>query len=79
MATMNPEIKRLLEDAKRELAQVRAEKARLYPANPHPFAQPDNYPGDYTPAQIRQRNELNSQIESLEHRIEELQNRLYSR
>ncbi len=79
MATMNPEIQRLLEQAKRELAEVRAEKSRLFPANPHPFAQPDKYPKDYSPEQIRRRNELNAQIETLENRIEELQDRLFSK
>ncbi len=79
MAPMNPEIQRLLEEAKRELAEVRAEKSRLFPANPHPFAQPDKYPKDYSPEQIRRRNELNAQIETLENRIEELQNRLFSK
>lgn len=79
MATMNPELQRLLEEARRELAEVRAEKSRLYPANPHPFAQRDKYPKDYTPEQIRRRNELNDRIESLENRIEELRNRLYSK
>ncbi len=79
MATMNPEIQRLLEEAKRELAEVRAEKSRLFPANPHPFAQPDKYPKEYSPEQIRRRNELNAQIETLENRIEELQDRLFSK
>ncbi len=79
MAMMNPEIHRLLEEVKRELAEVRAEKSRLFPANPHPFAQPDKYPKDYSPEQIRRRNELNAQIETLENRIEELQDRLFSK
>jgi hypothetical protein len=77
MATANPEIKRLLDEARNELARVRAEKARLFPANLHPLAEPDKYPKDYTSEQIRHRNQLNAQIESLEHRIQELQDRQY--
>jgi hypothetical protein len=77
MATANPEIKRLLDEARRELARVKAEKSRLFPANLHPLAEPDKYPKEYTADEIRQRNLLNSQIESLENRIEELQNRQY--
>jgi polyhydroxyalkanoate synthesis regulator phasin len=76
--TPHPEIQRLLEQAKRELAEAKAEKARLFPPNIHPFAEPDKYPKDYTPEQIAQRNALNARIESLEKRIEDLQNRLYS-
>jgi hypothetical protein len=79
MATANPEIKRLLEEAKGELARVKEEKAKLFPANLHPLAEPDKYPQDYTSEQIRQRNLLNAKIESLENRIEELQNRQYLR
>ena len=77
MATANPEIKRLIEEAKRELARVKAEKAILFPANLHPLAEPDKYPKDYTSEQVARRNQLNAQIESLETRIEELQNRQY--
>ncbi len=77
MATPNPEIQRLLEDAKRQLAEVKAEKMREFPPNLHPFAEPDKYPKDYTPEQIARRNALNAQIESLEKRIDELQTRLY--
>ncbi len=78
MATPNPEIQRLLDEARRELAEARAEKLRLFPPNLHPFAEPDKYPKDYTPEQIAQRNALNAQIESLEKRIDDLRNRLYS-
>lgn len=78
-ATPNPETKRQLEEAKRELERVKQEKAALYPPNLHPLAEPDSYPQKYTPEQIRRRNQLNAQIESLEARIEELQNRLYAK
>ncbi len=78
MPTPNPEIQRALEQARSELAEARAEKARLFPPNLHPFAQPDRYPQDYSPEQIAQRNALNARIESLEKRIDDLQNRLYS-
>ncbi len=73
----NPEVKKQLDAAKTELARVQAEKQRLFPPNLHPFAQPDAYPKDYTPEQIAQHNALDAQIESLERRIDELQNRLY--
>ncbi len=73
----NPDIQKLIEEARRELAQARAEKLKLFPPNPHPYAQPDAFPGNYTPEQIQRRNELNTQIEHLENRIEELQRRLY--
>jgi prefoldin subunit 5 len=79
MPTPNPVIKNQIEEAKRQLAELRAEKTRLFPPNPHPFSQPDAYPKNYTPAQIARHNELNAQIESLENRIEELQRRLYSK
>jgi hypothetical protein len=79
MATPNPGIQKQLEAARQELARLKAEKLRLFPPNPHPFAEPDKYPGAYTPDQVAQRNALNAQIESLENRIEELQNRLYQR
>ncbi len=78
MATPNPEIQKLLDDTKRQLAEAKAEKQRLFPPNLHPFAEPDKYPKDYTPEQIARRNALNAQIESLEKRIDDLQNRLYS-
>ncbi len=78
MATPNPEIQRQLDEARRELAEAKAEKQRLFPPNLHPFAEPDKYPKDYTPEQIVQRNALNAKIESLEKRIDDLQNRLYS-
>lgn len=79
MARPNPEIQKLLEEAKRELAEAKAQKQRLFPPNLYPFAEPDRYPKDYTPEQIAARNALNAQIESLEKRIDELQNRLYTK
>ncbi len=78
MATPNPIIAQQLRQAKEKLDQLRAEKARLYPPNPHPFVQPDRYPGDYTPQQIQHRNQLVQQIEELEKRVQELQDRLYT-
>ncbi len=73
----NPEIQKLLDEARRELAEARAEKLKLFPPNPHPLAEPDKFPGDYTPEQIKRRNELTATIEHLETRIEELSRRLY--
>ncbi len=78
MATPNPIIAQQLRDAQQKLDQLRAEKTRLYPPNPHPFVQPDRYPGAYTPQQIQHRNELVQQIEELEKRVQELQDRLYT-
>ncbi len=79
MVTPNPEIQQLLEQAQRELAEAKSEKLREFPPNLHPFAEPDTFPQDYTPAQIARRNALNARIDSLEKRIDELQNRLYSK
>ena len=78
MATPNPVIAQRLRDARAELAQVRAEKLKLFPPNPHPFAQADRFPREATPAQIRQRNELVARIEALEQQIEELEAKLYA-
>ena len=78
MATPNPIIAQQLRDAQAELARLKAEKLRLFPPNPHPFARPDNFPRDATPAQIRQRNELVARIEALEQQIEELSAKLYA-
>jgi hypothetical protein len=79
MPRQNPEIMRLLDEARRELVKTKEEKARLFPANLHPLAEPDRYPQDYTAEQIRQRNLLNTKIESLENRIEDLLNRQYQK
>jgi len=59
--------------AKQQLAQLTAEKLKLFPPNPHPFAQPDPFPKNATPEQIRQRNDLIARIEELERRIKELE------
>ncbi len=72
MVMYNPNKAAELAKAKQELAQLKAEKLRLFPPNPHPLAQPDTYPQNATPEQIRQRNELIQRIEDLEKRIEEL-------
>jgi uncharacterized protein Yka (UPF0111/DUF47 family) len=77
MATPNPMIAQQLQQTKDKLAQLKAEKARLYPPNAHPFTEPDRYPSNYTPEQIQYRNRLVQQIEELERRIDELQDRLY--
>lgn len=79
MLTPNPEIKRQLEQAGRQLAALKAEKKRLFPPNPYPFAQPDAYPRYATPAQIAKHNALDAEIASLEARIDELQLRLYAK
>lgn len=79
MVEANPAVQRMIEESKAELARLKAEKARLFPANLHPLAEPDRYPKDFTPDQIRQRNTLNAQIESLENRIEDLENRKFQK
>ena len=79
MATINPQIAEQLRQAREELARLKAEKARLFPANPHPFVESDRFPSDFTPDQIRQRNQLVAQIEYLEQRIEDLEARLYTK
>ncbi len=79
MATPNPRIAQQLDQAKGKLAQLKAEKARLFPANPHPFVEPDRYPRDFTPEQVQNRNRLVQQIEELEKRIDELQDQLYKK
>ena len=75
----NPRIAEELGEAKEELAHLKADKWRFFPPNPHPLAQADRFPRDFTPAQIRQRNALIARIEELEQRIEELEGRLYSK
>jgi hypothetical protein len=77
MAAPNPIIAQQLRQAKDELARVQADKRSLFPPNLHPFAQPDRFPRDATPEQIRQRNALIARIEELEQRIEELEAKLY--
>jgi len=79
MPTPNPAIAAQLQQAKDELARLQAEKLKLYPPNPHPFAQDDAFPRNATPDQIKHRNDLVARTEELERRIEELQSRLYSK
>ena len=79
MPNENPKVAAQLRDAQHKLAELKAEKLRLYPPNPHPFAQADTFPKNATPEQIKRRNELVMQIEELEKQIEELQGRLYIR
>lgn len=77
MATPNPVIKARIDELKKQLADVRAEKTRLFPPNRDPLGTPDKFPRDYTPEQIAYHRQLNARIEQLEAEIEELQNRLY--
>jgi hypothetical protein len=77
MSTQNPQVAGELQQAKEELARLKAEKLRLYPPDPHPLAQPSRYPDEYTPDQIAHRNQLVDRIEELEKQIEELEDRLY--
>ena len=72
MSTPNPQKTAELARAKQELARLKTEKLELFPPNPHPLAQPDQFPKNATPEQIRQRNELIARIEELEKRIEAL-------
>lgn len=77
MPTPNPQVAHELQEAKEQLARLKAEKLRLYPPDPHPFVEPSRYPRDYSAEQIQHRNQLINQIEELERRIEELTDRLY--
>jgi hypothetical protein len=77
MPTPNPAIAAKLKHAQDELARLQAEKLKLFPPNPHPFAQDDSFPRNATPQQIKHRNELIARIEEIEQRIEELQDQLY--
>jgi len=79
MPTPNPQIQKQMEDAKAQLAALRAEKSRMFPPNTDPLGSPDRYPADYTPDQIAYHNRLDAQIEMLEKRIDDLQLRLYSK
>ena len=78
MALPNPAIAQQLRDAQAELTRLKADKLRLFPPNPHPFAEPDRFPRNATLEQIRQRNALVARIEALEQRIEELEGKLYT-
>jgi hypothetical protein len=73
MTSLKPIASQRLREAKAELARLRAEKLKLFPPNPHPFAQPDTFPTDATQEQIRRRNELVARIEELEKQIEEME------
>lgn len=77
MSPQNPQVSKELRQAKDKLEQLKTEKLRLYPPDPHPFVEPSRYPREYTPQQIEYRNQLIARIEELEHRIEDLQDRLY--
>lgn len=77
MPTPNPRVAEELRQAKEELTRLKAEKLRLYPPNPHPLADPHRFMRENAPDQIEYRNQLIARIEELEHRIEELVDRLY--
>lgn len=77
MPTPNPVIVERLRQARAELARVKAEKLKLFPPNPHPFIQADDFPARATPEQIAKRNALVARIEELERQIAELEERLY--
>jgi hypothetical protein len=79
MATPNPAIQAQLDQAKKELAELKAEKLRLFPPNTDPLGTPDKFPGDYTPEQLARHRQLSRQIEALEQRIDDLQLRLYTK
>jgi hypothetical protein len=78
MATPNPHVAEELRQAQDALARLKAEKLQLFPPNPHPFVEPDKFPGGYTPDQIRRRNQLVAEIERLEKQVRDLQDRLYT-
>ncbi|CAG0973206.1 hypothetical protein ANRL3_01634 [Anaerolineae bacterium] len=67
----NPKIAEELRRARDELARLKAEKIKLFPPNPHPYAQSDVFPSNATPEQIAQRNALVARIEELEKQIED--------
>ncbi len=79
MLTPNPAIQNQLDEAKKQLADLKAEKRRLFPPNTDPLGAPDRFPADYTPEQIAYHRQLNTQIEALEQRVDDLQTRLYSK
>lgn len=79
MPTPNPVIQQRLELAKKELADLRAEKMRIFPPNRDPLGAPDKFPGDYTPDQIAYHRKLNQQIEQLEKLIDQLQSQLFQK
>lgn len=79
MLTPNPALQQQLNQAKQELAALKAEKARLFPPNTDPLGSPDRFPRDYTSEQVAHHSRLNAQIEALEQRVDELQLRLYSK
>lgn len=79
MATPNPAIQQSLNEAKEQLSALKAEKLALFPPNTDPLGSPDRFPRDYTPDQIAKHKQLDSQIEMLEQRIDDLQLRLYTK
>lgn len=79
MATPNPAIQQSLDEAKKQLSALKAEKMQLFPPNKDPLGSPDRFPRDYTPDQIAKHKQLDAQIEALEQRIDDLQLRLYSK
>lgn len=79
MPTPNPVIQAQLEQARAQLAALKAERTRLFPPNTDPLGAPDRYPRDYSPAQIEQHKQLVAKIEALEQRVDDLQSRLYTK
>jgi hypothetical protein len=79
MSPQNPQVAAELQQAKEELARLKAEKLRLYPPNPHPLAQADRFPLEFSPDQIAHRNQLVERIEELEKRIAVLGDHLYQK
>lgn len=79
MPAPNPKIVAQLRQARAELARVKTEKLKLFPPNPHPFIQADDFPAKATPEQIQKRNALVARIEELERQIADLEERLYTK
>lgn len=79
MPNPNPVVAAKLREARAELAQVKAEKLKFFPPNPHPFIQADDFPAKATPEQIAKRNALIARIEELERQIVDLEERLYTK
>jgi hypothetical protein len=77
MPTPNPETQKRLDALKRKLADLRAEKRRLFPPNLDPLGSPDKFPRGYTPEQVEYHKHLNEQIEACEKQVDELELELY--
>ncbi len=73
MTSLKPIASQRLREAKQELARLQTDKLKLFPPNPHPFAQPDPFPANATREQIEKRNALVARIEELEKEIADLE------